>query len=362
MNKLVVKLFKSSLSFVFILVLALNTFMNDLRAQDPIFSQTYAAPLYMNPALVGAFDGTYRLSILYRDQYRGQVDAPFRSYMFNAEGKFEVSYNKTYNPDIVGVGVIFLSDVVDNFSLSTNQIQLVGSYHKSLNKNKDQYIGMGISAGITQKSINYDNLTFEDQFNQLDAYSFNTAENLPPNSVGVSDFSIGLNYAVSPNKDSRLWAGLAYHHFGQANISLFNQLDTPIPGQVTEDILASKYTVYASYQRRLNESLSIGPRAIYANQQQRTEITIGSTLIFDLNDTQDVSFGLGLRTLDHLDGMKPTAVILSSAFQFKDFQFGLSYDANILDLSGDPAGLNAFEISISFNGNYTNAVDICPKF
>ena len=332
------------------------------HAQDPMFSQTFAAPLFLNPALVGAFDGTYRLSVLYRDQYRGQVDSPFRSYMFNAEGKFEIKYNKTYNPDIIGVGIIFLSDIVDNFSLSTNQIQLVGSYHKSLNKNKDQYIGMGLSAGITQKSINYDNLSFEDQFNQFDDYSLQTSENLPPNSLGISDFSIGINYAVSPNKDSRFFTGIAYHHFGNSNISLFNQLDTPVPGQIIEDILGTKLSAYASYQRRLTETLSILPKALFISQQQRTEITLGSNVILDMNDTQDLSFGLGLRALKHLDGYKPTAVILSTAFQLKDFQFGLSYDVNMLDIASDPAGLNAFEISISFNGNYTNAIDICPKF
>jgi len=352
----------SVLKSIYLMGIVLFSFVSTSHAQDPMFSQTYAAPLYTNPALVGAFDGTYRLSVLYRDQYRGKIDSPFKSYMFNAEGKFEIAFNKTYNPDIIGVGIIFLSDIVDNISLSTNQIQLVGSYHKSLNKNKDQYLGLGLSAGITQKSINYDNLSFEDQFNQFDDYSLSTSENLPPNSVGISDFSVGINYAVSPNQGSRFWTGFAYHHFGNSNLSLFNQFDTPIPGQITEDILGSKLTAYASYQRRLSETLSILPKALYVNQQQRTEITVGSNVILDLDDTRDLSFGFGLRTLKHLDGYKPTAVIVSTAFQLKDFQFGLSYDVNMLDVTSDPAGLNAFEISISFNGNYTNAVDICPKF
>lgn len=41
-----------------------------LRAQvDPHFTQYYVYPSWLNPALTGAFDGDYRISGIYRNQW-----------------------------------------------------------------------------------------------------------------------------------------------------------------------------------------------------------------------------------------------------------------------------------------------------
>ena len=45
--------------------------INVLVAQDPHFSQFYASPLTLNPALTGKFDGTFRLAANYRNQWPG---------------------------------------------------------------------------------------------------------------------------------------------------------------------------------------------------------------------------------------------------------------------------------------------------
>ncbi|MES1226414.1 MAG: type IX secretion system membrane protein PorP/SprF, partial [Bacteroidota bacterium] len=38
-------------------------------AQDPNFSQFFASPLTLNPALTGKFDGVYRVAGNYRNQW-----------------------------------------------------------------------------------------------------------------------------------------------------------------------------------------------------------------------------------------------------------------------------------------------------
>jgi len=58
------------------LILAAISYSNDLKAQDPHFSQFYAAPLYLNPALAGTSAGNYRVGVNYRDQWRGALDNP----------------------------------------------------------------------------------------------------------------------------------------------------------------------------------------------------------------------------------------------------------------------------------------------
>ena len=55
-------------------------------AQDPHFSQFYMAPMYLNPAMVGAFDGNYRLSGLFRGQWGSVLQnesTPNVSYLYS---------------------------------------------------------------------------------------------------------------------------------------------------------------------------------------------------------------------------------------------------------------------------------------
>jgi len=332
-----------------------------LQAQDPIFSQTFAAPNYFNPALSGAFDGGYQLSTLYREQWRGS-EAPFTTYMLNIQGKFDISYNKTYTPDIIGVGLIFMSDVVDHFGISTNEFRLVGSYNKSLNKNSNQYLSIGFSGGIIQKTINYDNLTFEDQFDQLNGYTLATGEVFPPNNLGVGDLTLGINYAVSPNDRTRFYAGVAFHHIANPNVSFFNRETNLNPAIDAEALIGDKLVFYGGSKNYLNEEIYLTPRILVANQLDNLEITPGVNVGIPLSFASEFIAGAALRVLDHSDGIAPSAAILMTAIQFKDFQFGFSYDVNLQDVARDRTGLDAFEISIRFNGSYSNEIDICPTF
>ncbi len=43
--------------------------VSEASAQDPNFSQFFASPLTLNPALTGKFDGVYRVAGNYRNQW-----------------------------------------------------------------------------------------------------------------------------------------------------------------------------------------------------------------------------------------------------------------------------------------------------
>jgi hypothetical protein len=54
---------------VFVIIIALSLLKTELSAQDPHFSQFFASPLTLNPALTGKFDGVLRVAGNYRDQW-----------------------------------------------------------------------------------------------------------------------------------------------------------------------------------------------------------------------------------------------------------------------------------------------------
>ena len=79
----------------------------ELKAQDPQFSQFYAAPLYINPAFTGASQFT-RFGVNYRSQWPN-LDASFETFSFYAD-HFVEKYNS-------GIGLILTTDRQGNQGL-----------------------------------------------------------------------------------------------------------------------------------------------------------------------------------------------------------------------------------------------------
>jgi type IX secretion system PorP/SprF family membrane protein len=105
-----------------------------VAAQDPHFSQFYASPLTLNPAIAGTYTGTFRISTLYRDQWRAAIDTPLRTFAMSGDVKFDVKVNAKNLPDAIGLGITFFGDRVATFDYNTNQILLSAAYHKVLDR------------------------------------------------------------------------------------------------------------------------------------------------------------------------------------------------------------------------------------
>ena len=121
------------------------SFCITLSGQDAYFTQFYASPLELNPALTGAVDGNYRVSIAYRDQWNGLVDNPYRTIGLNGDMRFQVGRN---SGDYVGGGLAFVADKVSTFDFNTTGIKLSGAFHKNLDQRTKQYLSGGAFFGI----------------------------------------------------------------------------------------------------------------------------------------------------------------------------------------------------------------------
>ena len=332
-------------------------------AQDPHFSQFYASPLTLNPALAGSSPGNYRVAVNYRDQWRGALDNPLRTFSAAGDVKFYTN-DQISRPDIAAGGFMFFSDQVSDFDLNTNQIAIVGAFHKSLEQKFDHYIGIGVQLGIIQKSINYEDLFFQDQFNSIDGYNLPTGELLPANNFAVLDFAVGLNYSIAPTKDRQYFAGISYSHFTSPNISFYRADETPNLTLVRENALFAKLTGYAGMSFRSNENLQIQPRALFLSQGPHTEVNLGTNFKYKLDDFGDkyLHFGPWIRTVNNESGFGLESIVASVGIELNNILFGLSYDHSIGDLISDRKGLNALEISITFLGEVTNNDGFCPTF
>src|SRR5688572_12321842 len=125
-----------------------------VTAQDPQFSQFYAAPLYLNPALAGS-TGQARAGINYRNQWPA-IDANFTTM---------AAYFDYYIEDkSSGIGALITRDVEGLAGLQSISLALQYSYELKITK----ALGFrpGFQVAFYNRNVNFTELTFGDQFDQ----------------------------------------------------------------------------------------------------------------------------------------------------------------------------------------------------
>ncbi len=357
------KFFNNSYLF-FAVVLGLCVTLNStMNAQDAHFSQFYTSPLTLNPALAGTSPGNYRVAVNYRDQWRGALDNPLRTFSAAGDLKFLMN-NRQTRPDIAAGGFMFFSDQVSDFDLNTNQIAIAGAYHKSLDQNIDHYFGLGFQIGLIQRSINYEDLFFQDQFNSIDGFNLPTGELLPANNFAFVDFVVGLNYSIAPSKGRQYFAGVSYAHITTPNISFYKFDESPNPSLVRDNAMFAKLTGYAGMFMTTTEKMEVQPRILFLLQGPHTEVNLGTNFKYKLDDFGDkyLHFGPWIRTVNNVSGFGVESIVASVGIELKNILFGISYDHSLGDLISDRKGLNALEFSITFLGEVDNDDGFCPVF
>lgn len=125
-----------------------------LSGQNPYFSQFDMAPLSVNPALTGDFEGRLRVNTNYRDQW-SQLLGPndYQTGQFSIDTKLKLGKSTE-----LGIGVLGVFDAAGSLNLRTQEYSINGALHHHLGKNMGSYhtISIGINAGIGHRSLSQD--------------------------------------------------------------------------------------------------------------------------------------------------------------------------------------------------------------
>ena len=348
-----------TMPFWIYVVLLLQPFVG--RGQDQHFSQFYASALTLNPALSGAFDGGYRLSTVYRDQGRGILGSPYATFSGAVDLRFAAQGTGKSSKDAFGAGVIFYSDRSADINFYTNQIALAGAFHKSLSRKGDHFLSAGFQVGISQRNINYENITFNDQFHIRDGYVYGTQEVLPENNFAIVDMATGIHYAYAPKRQPGIYAGFSSYHLLEPNFSFYRE---GASGEAVEK-LHRKYSAHAGLLLPLNNFLQFSPRALVYMQGPHLAANAGANLRMLVNDTKGYALHVGgwLRPVKNSDqNFALDAAVALFGIEYSNFLIGMSYDLGLSSLNTSGRRNAAFEISIAFLGNYSNETILCPKF
>ena len=330
-------------------------------SQDRLFTQAFVHPVDLNPAYAGAIEGRYRVSIAYRDQWRSIVESPFTTMGVYGDVKIKLEHQ---DQDFFGGGFAVTADRTAVLNVNQNNLSLYGSYHKSLNHSQHEFLSGGLSLGISQRNINYENIYFNDQFNGLNEYTLSTAEDLPANNFAFADVGLGVAYSTYLSRYSNLTCGLSLDHVPGSSISFYThslQLDEPLP----DARIYRKFTAMLSMELASNEYVSVLPRVLWQQEGPHKMLAAAALVKFDISNYNNsaLHLGAGVRmNQTQTEGFKTSAIYLMSAYEINGLLIGLSHDISTGGLGSVNPGSGAFELSISFTGFYENDENMCPTF
>src|SRR5258708_6038856 len=140
-------------------------FAKTTLAQDPGFSQFFASPLTLNPALTGKFNGVVRVAGNYRNQWPS-INNAFITSTISVDAP--ILRNKLPENDTWGLGLMAMTDKTASGILTSNFFSFSTAYHKSLDEDGLHQLGVGFQGSYANKSLNGTRLTFDSAL-QLDA-------------------------------------------------------------------------------------------------------------------------------------------------------------------------------------------------
>src|SRR5690554_2378535 len=124
-----------------------------VNAQDFQYSQFYAAPLYLNPALTGSTELS-RVGVNYRKQWPGL------NHDFNVYSAYFDHYSIDLNS---GFGIAVHSFNESHMKLRTTDISLLYSYKLKLTESWE--VRFGLQGAWVSRNATLDNIIFGDQIN-----------------------------------------------------------------------------------------------------------------------------------------------------------------------------------------------------
>jgi type IX secretion system PorP/SprF family membrane protein len=322
-----------------IIVLALGSFRS--QAQDAHLSMYDAAPLFLNPAMTGVFQGDWRLHAQYRTQWKSVNFEPYTTAL--------LSYDMPVKKWGFGAQLTNMRAGVGNFNAFQGAASV--AYTTSLDRSKNHNISFGVQGGLTQKTLEYQLLSFNNQYTTNNGGEFNTAissgENFSGQSLIVPVVNAGFLYFFA-KQQSRL------NPF--VGVSAFNLLEPQETFNDADNRLPMRFYGHVGTRINITEVFYILPKVLIMQQNEFQEQTYACDLSYYLKGS-DI-YLLGGAVYRNKDAM-----IVSIGAKMDSFIAKVGYDVNVSSLSTASTGRGGFEMSFTYmhQKKKAKADKICPR-
>jgi type IX secretion system PorP/SprF family membrane protein len=309
-------------------------------AQDIHFSQFFQSPLLLNPALCGQFDGSYRVGLNQRTQWRS-VTTPYATFALGADANNITLPDGIFNSEDGNFkelpfhgGISFYSDKAGDSQLKTTGVNVMAANQFKVPFDSKATLSAGAMLGFTSMKIDYSKLTYDSQWNGVN-YDPNEppGETFPRAGRGYFNLNLGATYSRPIDEKRSFTAGISLFNLSRPKQSFFDE------GYVKLD---SRFNLHGSYKQSINNELTIEPMMLLMRQGKYTEFNLGGLAHYTLSEKpwarNGVYAGLFVRAKD-------------SGFFVVGMQYGawngaISYDINTSSLTPASNGRGGLEFSL----------------
>jgi type IX secretion system PorP/SprF family membrane protein len=304
----------------------------DMKAQDPQFSQFYAAPLYLNPALTGGAERG-RVGVNYRNQW------PDLNHSFTTTSAYVDWYSKAYES---GFGLIVTEHAESFLDYRSTEVAALYSYNLQLAQGLRLRTGFQLS--YISKDLNFDDLVFGNQIDIVNGQVVGPSGETFEKGLRVNMASVSAGGLLYSNN---AWLGVSVHHINQPNQSFVDD----------ESRLQRKYSLHTGFKinfkkgRRLRTvSYQFQERSAtfalnYKKQGPFNQLDAGVQLYFQPLVIGAWYRGIPVQSVDRI--IKNESIIGLVGIEVNSqLSFGYSYDFTVSRLAGNTGG--AHEVSLTF--------------
>jgi len=308
-------------------------------AQDIYYSQFYAAPLALNPALTGFYNGDMRGSLNYRNSSNGYI--PYNTY----SGSFDMKFlRESIKPDNLAIGIIVTNDNMGNGALTNLSSTASAAYHKAVDRSNKHFVSGGLQLGFFQRQANLTAFKFNSQWDN----TIGLVEGLPSGELNnttatswVFDMNMGFMWYSRFNEKTALYAGTAVYHLTQPTETFYGK----------EQKFARRFVEHLGVRFAVSEQISIIPNVIFMFQNASRQLAAGSSYEFFIGETGN-TFRLGT-WYRHSD----QSFIFSAGLQIREIIFGVSSDF-LSPVQRYTRSQGAFEMSLSYAPNFSKTAKL----
>ncbi len=325
--------------FVLVTVAVLSATSINLTAQDIHFSQFFQSPLLLNPALCGQFDGSYRVGINQRTQWRS-VTTPFATFAAGVDANNITLPDGIFNREDGNFkelpfhgGISVYSDKAGDSQLKTTGINLMAAQQFSVPFDKKAKLSAGAMLGFTSMKIDYSKLTYDSQWNGVNYDPARPGEEFPRAGRGYFNMNLGATYAHTIDDKRSFSAGISLFNLSRPKQSFFDE------GYVKLD---SRFNLHGSYKQVISKELTLEPMMLLMRQGKYTEFNIGGLAHYTLSEKpwtrNGVYAGLFVRAKD--------SGFFVIGMQYGSWNGAVSYDLNTSSLKPASNGRGGLEFSL----------------
>ncbi|MEA1874301.1 MAG: PorP/SprF family type IX secretion system membrane protein [Bacteroidota bacterium] len=314
------------------------------KSQDIHFSQFINAPLHLNPAETGMFNGDIRFVANHKRQWKAFEDAYST---IAASADMTLLKDKKIKPS---VGLLLANDVAGDGDFGTFRTEIPIAANFQYEK---ATFSLGISPAIVQHGLNFNALYFGSQYDgdQFDP-SLPNYEIPDVERFNYFDLSSGILTSYRINDSASFVLGASVNHLLAPQKSFYTN---PLV------VLDLRWQIYATGSMQIAEDIFAMPAFLFMKQGVYREINFGSNFRFDFNPLglRSMFVGAYLRTKD--------AGILMFGMDYNKTCFQISYDINFSGLRTISRGRGGVELSLVYIFQKTRIltsppVRKCPDF